>query len=299
MPSKKIKEQFKYVRIFVKRHFWYGFSYGLHKLPSSMKRTLFILLFLSFQWISYGQEDASKEPAQELQEGFVDGKVLSSSTDIPLQNVNILNLSNFKGATTDNIGKFEIKAAVNDTLYFSYLGYKSLKVRVSADWIKYGDVQIAMTEIGIALEEVVIQEIELTGYLQIDSKRVPIYSNQRYSISGLNQGYETGKTQPGAVTKVLNAIFNPADFLYNIFSRKKGQLRKLRQMKEDDKVRNLLEKKFDRETLSALLQIDRVDIDAILRNCSYSDNFIMSANDLQILDAISNCYEEYRVLQRE
>lgn len=70
-------------------------------------------------------------------------------------------------------------------------------------------------------------------------------------------------------------------------------------MKEDDKVRNLLERKFDRETLSALLQIDRVDIDAILKNCSYSDNFIMSANDLQILDAISECYEEYRVLQRK
>lgn len=264
-----------------------------------MKRTLFILLFLSLHGFSYGQDDTNDDPSPELQEGFVDGKILSSSTSIPLENVNILNLSNFKGATTDNIGKFEIKATVNDTLYFSYLGYKSLKVRVSSDWIKYGDVEIEMTEIGIALEEVVVQEIELTGYLQIDSKRVPIYSNQRYSISGLNQGYETGKNQPSAVTKVLNSIFNPADFLYNIFSRKKGQLRKLRQMKEDDKVRRLLEQKFDRETLSALLQIDRLDIDAILRNCSYSDSFIMDANDLQILDAISNCYEEYRVLQRE
>jgi len=70
-------------------------------------------------------------------------------------------------------------------------------------------------------------------------------------------------------------------------------------MKEDDKVRNLLEKKFDRETLVALLQIDKNDIDAILNNCNYSDNFIVTANDLQILDAISECYEEYRVLQRK
>jgi hypothetical protein len=70
-------------------------------------------------------------------------------------------------------------------------------------------------------------------------------------------------------------------------------------MKEDDKVRALLEKKFDRETLTALLQINRIDIDAILNNCNYSDTFINTANDLQILDAISECYEEYRVLKRQ
>jgi len=267
-----------------------------------MKKIILNLLLFSAVAVGYAQEQEKpsnqSNTSTSLEEGFIDGRVLSSSSDIPLQNVNILNLTNFKGATTNVSGKFEIKAAVNDTLYFSYLGYKSLKVRVSGDWIKYGDVKIQMTEIGIALEEVVVQEIELTGYLEIDAKRVPIYSNQRYSISGLNAGYEIGNTQPSAVSRVLSSIFNPADFLYNIFSRKKGQLRKLRQMKEDDKVRNLLERKFDRETLGALLQIDRVDIDAILKNCSYSDNFIMSANDLQILDAISECYEEYRVLQK-
>lgn len=269
-----------------------------------MKKTILnYLLFFAFTLV-YAQDDTPNSTEQApspvaLEEGFIGGKVLSSSTDIPLQNVNILNLSNFKGATTERNGAFEVRAKVDDTLYFSYLGYKSLKVRVSNDWIKFGDVKIKMTEVGIALEEVVVQEIELTGYLEIDAKRIPIYSNQRYSISGLSSGYEVGNTQPGAVSRILSSIFNPADFLYNIFSRKKGQLRKLRQMKEDDKVRNLLERKFDRETLTALLQIDRLDIDAILKNCSYSENFIMTANDLQILDAISECYEEYRLLQKK
>ena len=41
------------------------------------------------------------------------------------------------------------------------------------------------------------------------------------------------------------------------------------------------------------------DIDEILNNCSYSEEFIKTANDLQILDAISECYEEYRILNRE
>jgi hypothetical protein len=48
----------------------------------------------------------------------------------------------------------------------------------------------------------------------------------------------------------------------------------------------------------AVLQLERLDINEILNNCAYSSDFINAANDLQILDAISECYEEYRVLNR-
>ena len=40
------------------------------------------------------------------------------------------------------------------------------------------------------------------------------------------------------------------------------------------------------------------DIDEILRNCNFSESFIRTANDLQILEAISGCYEEYKILSR-
>lgn len=268
-----------------------------------MKKLFYLFVFLCIGLTAIGQDEGSSPKEDDapvsLEEGYIEGTVLSSSTDLPLENVNIVNLNNVIGATSNKFGRFEVKAKVDDTLYFSYLGYKSLQVRVSADWVKYGGVKIKMTEVGIALEEVVIQEIELTGYLEIDAKRIPIYNNSRFSISGLQTGYESGNTQPGAVTKVISAIFNPADFLYNIFGKKPEQLKKLRKMKEDDKVRSLLEKKFDRETLMALLQITKLDIDAILVNCNYSENFIKTANDLQILDAISECYDEYRVLKRQ
>lgn len=228
----------------------------------------------------------------------VTGIVQSASNDRILENVNIVNLNQVVGATTNEDGKFEIRAEVNDTLYFSYIGYKSIQVAVSNDWLKFGDVKVKMTEVGIALEEVIVKPVQLTGYIEIDAKNIPIYSNYRYSISGLNSGYEGGNRQPGAVTKVLGAIFNPADFLYNVFGKRQTQMRKLRQMKDDDEIRNLLQAKYDRETLTALLQVTRVDIDEILRNCNYSKDFITTANDLQILDAISGCYEEYKVLKR-
>jgi hypothetical protein len=76
-------------------------------------------------------------------------------------------------------------------------------------------------------------------------------------------------------------------------------MKRLREMKDDDAIRDLLASKFDRETLQALLQIEKIDIQDILSNCNYSKSFIQTANDLQILDAISECYEEYKVLNRK
>ncbi|TSE09281.1 MULTISPECIES: carboxypeptidase-like regulatory domain-containing protein [Aquimarina] len=254
-----------------------------------MKRILFYIALI-IGITSFAQDNNSEA---------VSGKVLNAATDQTLENVHIVNLSQVIGTITDDSGNFNIPAKVNDTLYFSYIGYKPLRVRVTNDWIKFGEVKIKMTELGIALEEVVVADVQLTGYLEIDAKRIPIYNNYRYSISGLNSGYEGGSKQPGAVNKVLGAIFNPADFLYNIFSKRSKELRKLRKMKKDDEIRNLLETKFDRATLTALLQVERLDIDEILRNCNYSIDFIKFANDLQILDAISECYEEYKILDRK
>jgi hypothetical protein len=69
-------------------------------------------------------------------------------------------------------------------------------------------------------------------------------------------------------------------------------------MRENNALRDLLAVKYDRETLEEFLQLDISDIDEILRNCNFSENFIRTANDLQILEAISGCYEEYKVLSR-
>ena len=225
--------------------------------------------------------------------------VVNAQSDRPLESVHIVNLNKVLGTITNNKGEFSISASVNDTIYFSYLGFKSQKIRVTNDMFKFKDTKIALTELAYALEEVIVRPYQLTGYLEIDVKNIPINTAYQYSISGLNVGYEAGRKNPSAVTKVLGAILNPADLLRNLFGKKPNQMRKLRQVKEDDAIRDLLASKFDRETLIELLQIEKMDIDDILNNCSYSKSFITTANDLQILDAISSCYEEFKVLNRK
>ncbi|MBL7559815.1 carboxypeptidase-like regulatory domain-containing protein [Olleya sp. YSTF-M6] len=229
----------------------------------------------------------------------VKGIIIDATSKRPLENVNIVNLNQVIGTATNNKGEFELRAQANDTLHLSYLGFKSIKVKVTNDWVnKIEKSTITLTELALALEEVVVTGLQLTGYLEVDIKQVNINTNYRYSISGLSNGYEAGKRQPSAVTKVLGSIFNPLDFLYNTFSSKGKELRKLKKMKDDDNIRNTLATRFDREMLTALLGVNKVDLDEIVSQCNYSQEFVTTANDLQILDAISECYEEYKVLNR-
>ena len=226
--------------------------------------------------------------------------VVNAQNEAPMESVHIVNLNQVIGTITNEEGEFTIQAAVNDTLYFSYLGFKSQKIRVTNDMFKFKDTKISLTELAYALEEVIVKPYQLTGYLEIDVKNLPVNNTAyQYSISGLSVGYEAGNKSPSAVTKVLGAILNPADQLRNLFGKQPNQMRKLRKVKEDDRIRDLLASKFDRETLTELLQIEKIDIEDILNNCNYSKSFIMTANDLQILDAISSCYEDFKVLNRK
>ncbi len=250
-----------------------------------------VFLFLCVTQFLFSQESGTTH--------IVSGTIVNDNGFANMPNVNIINVNTVKGTVTNQDGYFEIAAHVNDTLHISFIGFKSLRVRVTNDWIKNKTTKMTLTERAYALEEVVVRPLNLTGYLEIDAKLFPTRENYRYSISGLPSGYEAGETSPNAFGRVLGSIFNPADMLYNFFGKKPKELRRLKEMKKDDTVRNLLESKYDRETVSVLLGVTKKEIAEILERCNYSEAFVKSANDLQIMDAISACYEEYKILKKK
>jgi helix-turn-helix protein len=232
------------------------------------------------------------------QETKISGTIINDNTFLPLWNINVVNINLVKGAITDAKGNFEIEANVNDILLISSLGFQSIEVKVTNDWIKNKTSRIKLTEKAYALEEVVIPPYDLTGYLEVDSKLIPEKENYWYNISGLTQRYEAGESSPGAFSRVLGSLFNPADMLYNFFGKKPKELKRLKELKKDENLRNLLQTKYDRQTIYLLLGIDKKELSEILERCSYSETFAQTANDLQILDAINGCYEEYKILKK-
>lgn len=246
-----------------------------------MKKLLFFVAVL-ISWVSVSQEKKT-----------IRGSVYDVSTGLPLESVNVLNISTIKGVTTNVKGEFQIQAAVKDTLHLSFLGYKSVRIVVSNDMIKYAGIRIGMGEGTYHLDEVIVQPYNLTGVLEIDAKYMPINTNKDYSISNLDIGYaKVGATSAGLKIDLIRNVFN-------VLSGKNKELKKLRKLKEEEELKKLLLTKFDREILSEVLQISKEELEEVLRQCNYSKEFIKTANDLQIIDAVTKCYEEYRFTKQK
>lgn len=259
---------------------------------SSLNLTFYGFLAALLALTAWQQKESS--PPQEIQ-----AKVVSASNSLPLESVHVINLNTIVGAISDREGIFTIPAQVGDTLYITYLGFKSEKIRVSNDFIRLENSSIALTELAYALEEVVVRPYQLTGYLEIDIKYLPISTAFQYSISGLNRSYEARNSRSSGARKLLGSLMNPIESIGSLFKKKGLQLQKLPSIKQDENIRSLLATKFDRKTLTALLQINRDDMEKLLNQCNYSEGFVQSANDLQILDALNLCYEEFKVLNRD
>ena len=67
----------------------------------------------------------------------IKGNVINAQTQVALESVHVINLNLVRGAITDKDGNFDIPARVNDTLYFTFLGFKPEKIRVSNDIVRF------------------------------------------------------------------------------------------------------------------------------------------------------------------
>ena len=144
----------------------------------------------------------------------VTGTIFNDNTLKPIPNVNVINVNKVKGVTTDVKGYFELEVSVNDTLHIASLGYQSLRVRVTNDWLKNGTAKLLLTEKAIALEEVIVRKYDLTGYLEIDSKLIPDKENYRYIGRNTNKIYALGDNVK-ILVRSADLVKKQLDFLFS------------------------------------------------------------------------------------
>ena len=253
-------------------------------------KKLFFLFFL-VTIAGYSQNDT-------IRTRVLKGQVIDAVTKKALSAAHILNLNTVQGTITDASGNFEVPARIKDTVIVSYLGYSSIKVKVTNDLLKGNEIDIALYEKPEEIREVIIKSTELIGVLEVDVKLVPKDRFSRIYINGLPQTYEVGKPQKRDFSSPVAALFQPVDFLYNLFGKKPKQLKKLQKLKKEDELRKIMSGKFDREVMMEYLEMDRQELSELLVDCSYSDYFIKKASDLQMIEAILDCYENYKAIKK-
>ncbi|MEN8138845.1 MAG: carboxypeptidase-like regulatory domain-containing protein [Bacteroidota bacterium] len=218
------------------------------------------------------------------------GQIVNLFNQRPLENAHIINLTTTKGTISNYRGEFRIEVALGDTLYFSEMGYHSKKLIVSKKMLNQHNIIKLITQ-NYKLNEVVVSPYDLTGVLEVDVKNLIALEERRVvKIGNLKTSSELG---PNKYTKP--SVFQPVDFIYNIFGKRPKELRKLKELEETSQVRDLLHQKYDREFLMETLNLSRKQIESILKYCDYDHDYIIKANDLQILQAVLDCYGQYKI----
>ena len=255
-------------------------------------KKLLLLFFFFLTTQIYSQNDSL------VVRKILKGQVIDSETKKALSASHILNLNSVSGTITDDKGFFEITAKTNDTVMVSYLGHSSIKIKVTNDLLKGNELLIALYEKSEEVKEIIIRSSKLIGVLEVDVKQVPKDKFARIHINGMPQTYEVGKASPKSMTSVGAAIYHPIDFMYNMFGKKPKALRKLKKLKQQENLRNILGSKFNREVMQEYLQMTTKQLNELLEDCNYSAYFIKTASDLQVVEAILSCHENYKALQK-
>lgn len=255
------------------------------------KQLLFLLLLVTSA--SFAQTKKVKDSIFLLK-----GQVIGTENKKPLKRAHLFNLTTVIGTATNDEGYFNIATKPNDTIYVSYLGYQSIKLRVTNDLLKGNELVIELHEKNEELAEVVVKSHKLIGVLEVDVKNMPKDKYARIHIQGLTQTYEIGVKNRSNYHSPIDALFKPIDFMYTRFGKKPKQLRKLKKLRDKDKLRQLLKSKFNRELMMEYLDMTSEELSNLLNECNYSDYFIKQASDLQLIEAVLLCYENYKAIKK-
>ena len=226
------------------------------------------------------------------------GQVVSNFDKTPLKGAHLFNLNSVIGAVTVDDGTFDILTKANDTLYISYLGYQSIKLKITNDLLKGNELVIELHEKAEQFNEVVVKSHKLIGVLEIDAKNVPKDKYSRIHINGIAQTYESGSRSSKSYNSAVDAMFQPINLMYDKFGKNPKQLKKIKKLRDDDALRKMMEDKFNRELMMEYLNIDAVELNDLLNECNYSNYFIKQASDLQLLEAVLLCYENYKAIKK-
>ncbi|MDB4297315.1 carboxypeptidase-like regulatory domain-containing protein [Flavobacteriaceae bacterium] len=250
----------------------------------------YLLLFLLASTFSFAQTEI---------EFTLRGKITSAIDSLALDKTTLIDLSSIEGTLSNKEGLFEIDTKVNDTILISHIGYQSVKLKITNDLSKGIELNIELFPKVEDLEPVLLNKHKLIGVLEVDIKNVPKDKFNRIHINGLPQTYEIKKSSASISSfSASKALTNPVDYIYNLFGRKPKKLRDLQKLKEKQSTRDVLTQRFDREIILDYLQMDIAELTEVLSECNYSPYFIQKATDLQLIEAVLECYEGRKAVKK-
>jgi hypothetical protein len=257
-----------------------------------LKLTFYFLLFIVISF-SYAQEKT------------VELKGTITSNSIVIENVHVYNITKKLGTVSNDLGKFQLKANLKDTLYVSSLQYKKTTVIVTAINIEEKEILIELMPIINELDEVFLKH--LTGSLTADIANKPkdtipkigyvYHKKDLYKNLPLDSYEKSKRPDAQSITDPLGPLgagFGLPDKRYEALLKQKRELALRKKFPE--KLKN----EFGIEYFTNDLKIEETQINNFLAYCEFFEIFekYYTNNVLEVIQILKDESKTYNNIKR-
>lgn len=235
-------------------------------------RILNALFIVLFSWLSVFS-DAKAQPGREI---TVSGKAFDNDNpQLRLEQVMVINLRTQQGQFAQSDNSFLVQAQRTDTLIITAIGYRIRKIcfrdSVGKDVF---EVMVALEKLSYELKEATVFIPRDLNRIEQDLKKLG-YSPKDYRLSG------------------VNAWQSPLTALYQEFSRKERSKRKVAELMNADKRRELMREVLANYSRSGLIALPFNEYDAFIDYLGLSDFLLRTFTQYELAYYIKQRYLEY------
>lgn len=231
---------------------------------NSVYHCVIVLIFTNLQLLSYGQNSYR-----------IEGSAFDAETGNQLVNVLVVNKSNGNGTFGDRNGNFIMEVGKTDSIVVSAFGYSSLIFTLK------DSVEKPTYKIKAPLKKplVILRPVTIIAEREIEDIEKDIrnlgYNERDYVLSG------------------IDALNSPITFLYQQFSKREKSKRKLAQLINEDKKRDLLKELLHKYVDYEIIALDDSGFDEFIDYCNVSESFMKSSSQYEFLMYVKYQYKNW------
>ena len=229
----------------------------------------------------------AQEPAQQNDPIPVRGEVISLETGEVIPYVHIIDQTKSQGTTSNIYGKFAIMIEPTDTLVFSAVGFEKLTIVLAQEGIDLKEnIQISLAPSTYELGTVQIHALKDEAGFKQDILNLRLPEEKKITIPNT---YE-GPRDPNARFSLASGPFSAVQ---NMFSKEAKEIRKYQEAIKDYPREMTIATKYNREIVKEITGLENEELNDFMLFCKVPDDFILSANDYEIVLAVNNCYKDF------
>ena len=259
-----------------------------------MKKSVLALCLFLFSLTVYHTYPQISDPHS----GRFKGRIIDSETGQGIPFTHILNESMRSATISDTLGRYVIHGRVSDTLVFSILGYLGKYIVLNESNSR----ETVITRLVARTYD--IAEVKVFGYssysqFKRDFQRLRLPDTK---TDQLRANLHMAALEIGKEAKYQLAMEKAARggnlASVKILSPEEIQRLKLKEIMKEERIQAVIDKKFNRQIIGDLTGLKDVELDDFMLFCKLDRQFLLKANQYDILVKVLEKLEEFKQLKK-